>query len=119
VIVLGLAAGIDDRYSYGLGLVASLVVGIVVALVVTLCPGWRVNLSPDSRSSSPTAGGSPQGPLESWRNDRVFGRRVGLGYGLLTGLVTWYLSDNLGSGLGNILPAALPVAIVYGESRSQ
>lgn len=84
------------------------------SFVVTLMPWLAGKFAAGLAVEFADGGGSPQGPLESWRNDRVFGRRVGLGYGL----VIWYLSDNLGSGLGNILPAALLVAIVYGITFS-
>lgn len=74
------------------GAVAGILVGL--SLVVWLMP--RIARGSATRSADEQS--SPQGPLESWRNDRVFGLVAGLAFGLAGGL-----GYGLGTGIGNVI----------------
>jgi hypothetical protein len=77
------------------GAVAGILVGL--SLVVWLMPRIaRGFVTGFAKGQS-----SPQGPLESWRNDRVFGLVAGLAFGLAGGL-----GYGLGTGIGNVITRA-------------
>ncbi|MGH3973493.1 MAG: hypothetical protein ACRDS9_09220 [Pseudonocardiaceae bacterium] len=72
---------------------------------------------------------SPQGPLQSWRNDRTFGLAVGLTFGLAVGIgvvpASWLI--NLAPGGGEVplvlfawigVGSGLAVGFVYGVTSS-
>jgi hypothetical protein len=65
--------------------------------------------------------GSPQGPLESWRNDRVFGLVTGLAFGLTFGIVVGLgfglaagSGADVGFGHGSGAGFGLSVGLAYG-----
>jgi len=115
-IVWGLMAGIDAWYTYRFPFpfVVALVVGLMPWLAGKFVAGLAVEVA--------DGGGSPQGPIESWRHDRVFRRRVGLllgvGFGLGYGLANWYGSKEPAAVPGNLFAGGLPVAIMYGMTSS-
>jgi hypothetical protein len=92
------------------GLITWLIVRLVVWRVPRLAGGFiaRLELGFAEGEGSP-----PQGPLESWRNDRVFGLVTGLAFVLTAGL-GFGLNDGLESGLMNGLAYGLTLGLVYG-----
>jgi hypothetical protein len=66
------------------GLVVAIVAWLVGWLVPRLAGGFFAGLAVGATEGEST----PQEPLESWRNDRVFGLVTGVAFGLVFGLVT-------------------------------
>ena len=95
-LVSGLVAGLLIGLVSGLliGLVAGLSTGLVVVVEFRLVPrlvgGFVAKLALESAQGK----SNPQRPLETWRNDRVFGLVAGVGIGLGLGL---------GTGFGNAI----------------
>jgi hypothetical protein len=97
-LVAGIAAAVygnwtGDRIEAGLGV--GVLVGVLVVVVVWLI-GWLVPQLAGGLVAGLAVGATegesiPQGPLESWRNDRVFGLVTGLSFGLASGLGTGIL----------------------------
>lgn len=94
IIITGVACGLaPDTEGVGAGLIVGVVAGLLVGLVMWFLV-WLVGLVPRlaggfvARLTAESAEneGSPLGPLESWRNDRVFGFVTGLGLGLASGV---------------------------------
>jgi hypothetical protein len=113
------------------GIVAGLVAWLVVWLVGELVVWLMIWLVPRlagrfvSRFAVRFAEGegSPLEPIESWRNDRVFGLVAGLAFGLALGLVVglpvgvageFGVGFGQGSGLAFGLVAGLEKGLVYG-----
>ncbi|MGH3924826.1 MAG: hypothetical protein ACRDTT_18525, partial [Pseudonocardiaceae bacterium] len=88
----GLAVGLTFGFVFGLlaGLWGGLILGLVVTLGVALMVGfvrWLVGRIIVGLAAGFEEGeSSPQGPRESWRDDRVFGLAVGLTFGLAVGI---------------------------------
>jgi hypothetical protein len=99
VVMVGLSVGLMT--GLGLGLVAGLVVVFGFRLMPRIAGGFVAGLAVGSTSGA----GSPQGPVESWRNDRVFGLVIGLGLGLGLGL---------GFGFGNAILAGFKLGFRAG-----
>ncbi|MGH4007941.1 MAG: hypothetical protein ACRDTH_07245 [Pseudonocardiaceae bacterium] len=107
------------------GVVIGIVIGIMALLVVWLMP----RIARGFISGFAEGQDSPEGPFESWRNDRVVGLMVGLafglagglGFGLGVGLVNVFVVRNvsvLWPGLMNGLAFGLTVGLVYGITAS-
>jgi hypothetical protein len=98
-LMTGLKAGLVAGLAVGLalGLVAGLAIVVGFGVMPRVAGGFFAGLAVGSAFGE----SSPQGPFESWRNDRVFGLVTGLGLGLGLGL---------GFGLGN----AILVAFKFG-----
>ena len=91
------------------GLGDALLVGLMAGIVPRLAGGFVTGLAEGEDS--------PQGPLESWRNDQVFGLVVGLTFGLAAGFGSG-LGFGLVHGLVNGLINGLTVGLVYGITSS-
>lgn len=114
--VMGIILGIV------LGTLSEHVVWFVFVLVGSLVPrvagGFVAGLAVESAEGE----GSPQEPLENWRNDRVFGLVTGLAFGLAFGLVVGlafglafgFSSDAEGLGLGLVIMWGLVVGLLVG-----
>ena len=100
----GLVVGLGYRFGYGLGvgLFAGLMSGLMLWLAYVL-----MNMFFEGGASE----GSPLGPCEIWRNDRMAGLGAGLITGLIAGLGAWFggllvvgiglgVESGLGVGLG-------------------
>lgn len=122
-LVLGLAAGIMAMHSFDFGLGGGFAVGLAVLpgfrLMSWLAGGVVAGLAVGSADNKP----SPSGPHETWRNDRTFRIRVGLGFGLWVGLgvgLGWALG--FGVVFGVVLMSGLAfgfsVALTYGITSS-
>ncbi|MGH3811020.1 MAG: hypothetical protein ACRDUV_01000, partial [Pseudonocardiaceae bacterium] len=102
-LVFGLLAWLWSGPTLGLvfGLGVPLMVGLVRWLMGRIVVGLAAGFEEGERS--------PQGPFESWRNDRVFGLAVGLTLGLAVGIggvLAFVLIDLVASG------AALSVLVI-------
>jgi hypothetical protein len=85
----------------------------VVGIVPRLAGGFVTGLAEGE--------GSPQGPLESWRNDQVVGLVVGLTFGLAAALGSGFgfgIVNGLVNGVVNGLVNGLTVGLVYGITSS-
>ncbi|HET9257591.1 MAG TPA: hypothetical protein VFO16_20650 [Pseudonocardiaceae bacterium] len=114
----------------GIGDVAGLMLlGIATGILIWFVV-WRMPRFTDGFFTALTESDSaPQGPLESWRNDRVFGLATGFAFGLAAGLATG-LAFGLTSSLafGHVpglvvglmvgLAAGLTVGLTYGITSS-
>ncbi|MGB8200794.1 MAG: hypothetical protein WCF33_14060 [Pseudonocardiaceae bacterium] len=120
-LVAALASGMASSVAFArqpdgglsVGLVVGLAVGIVVGIVPRLAGGFVTGLAEGEDS--------PQGPLESWRNDQVFGLVVGLTFGLAAGFgsgLGFGLVRGLVNGIVNGLINGLTVGLVYGITSS-
>lgn len=113
------------------------VIWIVMMFMFGLAVGFPLSLKRDLLGGLSESESSPQGPLESWRNDRVFGFVVGLVVGFVAGLAlgltfglvvveVFVFEARLGLGfmVGLVLAlvvgllAGLPVGLVYGIMSS-
>lgn len=132
-IVYGTLVGIEsvrppDPVPLVFGIVGGLVFGIVGGLVVWtvvwivwlggglmggLVPRLARRFVAGLAVRSAKGEGSPQTPLESWRNDRAFGLVAGIAFGLSFGLVIGLLLG-LASGLGNDVGYGLHPGLVAG-----
>ncbi len=126
-LTLGLTAGLAVGLAYGLmpGLVFGLAVALTVGLVHWLAGRVAVGLAAGFEEGER----SPQGSLESWRNDRMFGLAVGFTFGLAVGIgvaLAFALLDLVASSVA--LPvlmivwigvgSGLAVGLVYGVTSS-
>jgi hypothetical protein len=105
------------------------VVGIAVWFVVWFVV-WRVpRFTGEFFTALAESEGGPQGPLESWRNERVFGLVTGFAFGLAAGLalglifgltfgLTFGHVPGLVAGLMAGLAAGLTVGLTYGITSS-
>lgn len=101
------------------------VVGIAVWFVVWFVV-WRVpRFTGEFFTALAESEGGPQGPLESWRNERVFGLVTGFAFGLAAGLalglifgLTFGLTFGHVPGLVAGLMAGLTVGLTYGITSS-
>jgi hypothetical protein len=128
-LVLGLATGIMTVHSLHLGLVSGFAAGLAALLVFRLISRLAGGLVTGLASGSADGKPGPQGPRETWRNDRAFSLRVGLGYGLGVGAGVGVaygfvpelvpgLRPMLVHGLMNFLAIWFSVALVYGVTSS-
>lgn len=134
-LVVGLTLGITAGLPAGLwgGLRGGLLVGLVLGLMIALTAGlvhWlagRIVVGLSARFEEGDR--SPQGPLESWRNDRMFGLAVGLTFGLAVGIgvvLAWavlkfLMADESVSVLTIVwigVGSGLTVGLVYGITSS-
>jgi hypothetical protein len=100
---------------------------VAVGIAVVIMAWFAVWLVPQLTSGFVTelaeGNGGPQGPMESWRNDRVFGLVTGLGFGLAAGLA-FGLSFWLTIGIWPVdafafgLVTGLTVGLTYGITSS-
>ncbi len=115
-LMIGLAAG------FGFGLAAGLAVMVWFRLTPRLAGGFVAVLAAGSAHGE----SSPQGPLESWRNDRVFGLLTGLGLDLGLGFgsgAAILIGFKIGFGTGLVVVVAdaiscALVGLIYGAVSS-
>jgi hypothetical protein len=130
VIAIRVALTYQLHNRTGIGNVAwPVVVGIADGILVWFVV-WRMPRFTGGFFTTLTeSDGGPQGPLESWRNDRVFGLVTGLAFGLVAGLafglavgLTFDLAvghvTGLAFGLMIGLTAGLAVGLTYGITSS-
>jgi hypothetical protein len=80
-------SGVPIYSMAGVGDVARLVVAGIAVWFVVWFVVWRVpRFTGGFFTALAESEGGPQGPLESWRNDRVFGLVTGFAFGLVAGL---------------------------------
>lgn len=114
VVAIGVAITFPIYSRAGVGDVPWLVVvGIAVGIAVGIV-GWFVvwcvpRLTGGFFTALAEGDGGPQGPLESWRKDRVFGLVAGLAFGLVADLTF---------GLVAGLVIGLTVGLTYGITSS-
>ncbi len=95
------------------GIVFGVVFGFAVWLLIRLRGGFVARLAVGFAEGE----GSPQGPLESWRNDRVVALVVGLAFGLMVGALagpTWGYMYGSELGFGVMLPFGFVFGCVFG-----
>ncbi|MGH3900029.1 MAG: hypothetical protein ACRDTA_17675 [Pseudonocardiaceae bacterium] len=131
----GLALGFTFGLASGLlgGLWGGLMLGLIVGFGITLMVGlvrWLVSRIVVGLAAGFEEGEhSPQGPLESWRNDRMFGLAVGLTFGLavVIGVMLAFALVNLVTSLEEVrllvivwigVGSGLAVGLVYGVTSS-
>jgi hypothetical protein len=114
----------------GVGNVARLLVAGIAVWFVVWFVVWRVpRFTGGFFTALAESEGGPQGPLESWRSDRVFGLVTGFAFGIAAGLalgLTFGLT--FGSPFGHVpglvvglmagLAAGLTVGLTYGITSS-
>ena len=129
--VAGFAAGIAEasslrgiaaviEFAIGFGLTGGFMVGLAIWLVGWLVPQLAEGFVTGLTAVSAEGARNPQGPLENWRNDRMFGLVTGLAFGLTFGLVTG-LAFTLVFGLVGLvagLELGLAVGVLYGITSS-
>jgi hypothetical protein len=96
--IAGLVVALAFGLAFGVVFARQAHSGIAVGILVLLLVGFLPRLAGGLVTELAQDKGSPQGPLESWRNDRVFGLVAGLTFGLAAGL-TFGLAAGIGSGL--------------------
>lgn len=133
-LVAGLVFGLGYIWStqkfYFVELVGGIMGGIMVWLGFWLMPRLAGGFVAGPAVGFADGEGRPQGPLESWRNDRVLGLQVGLGFGLGAGLVgglvfgmlSWFRSGGFVNFplevFVNFPLEGLTVGLVYGITSS-
>jgi hypothetical protein len=98
-------------------IVTGIAVGIIAWFVVWLGPRLTGEFITELSESK----GGPQGPLESWRNDRVFGLVTGLVFGLAAGAafgLAFWLTLGPAEALMLGLVTGLTVGLTYGITSS-
>lgn len=116
-LILGLEPGVAAVRSCGLRPVSGIAVGIAVGAAGLLMLGVMPRLAGGFVARLADGEPSPQGPCETWRNDRVFGLRVGLGAGLGFGLWGGF-QCGLAAGLFDFFSLMFLVGLAYGITSS-
>ncbi|HKR52554.1 MAG TPA: hypothetical protein VJT72_23845 [Pseudonocardiaceae bacterium] len=127
-LTFGLAAGLASGFLVDL-LIFALIVGFAVTLMVGFVHWLAGRIVVGLVAGFEEGEHSPQGPRESWRNDRMFGLVVGLTFGLAMGigvLLAFSLVELVGSGetlsvfviAWTGVGSGLAVGLVYGVTSS-